>query len=223
MDKADATEAAAIAIRILQNLAKTVPPAGRAGADARNIIGETSANAYVWLRMDSFGPPFSNCFWLTWQAGATFPEIEVVRRFAEQEQPQTVGGILLKNGGINLCLVTMSRIIAGMSFVSRQDVEMIREQIQEPFNESIETSADEMDQQTFQGIVSLYAAITNHLVTTARPLPRMLGYQFAQSLSTLVIAYKLYDDASRGDEILNENKIVHPLFCLMRGMALSVA
>jgi hypothetical protein len=221
MDKVDATEGAAIAQRVLGYLAKTVPPAGRAGADARNIIGDTIANAYVWLRLDSFGPPFSNCFWLTWQAGATFQQIEIVRRFTEQEAPTTVGGTLVKNSGIGLCLVTMSRCIAGMSFVSRQDVEAIKKQIQLPFNEAEETAADEMDQQAFQNIVSLYAAITNHLVTTARPLPRMLGYQFNKVLSTLVIGYKLYDDASRGDEVRAENKIVHPLFCPVQGLALS--
>src|SRR5215469_10840373 len=41
----------------------------------------------------------------------------------------------------------------------------------------------------------------SHLVITALPLPRMLGYQFAQVLPSLVIAQRLYQDPSRADEI----------------------
>jgi prophage DNA circulation protein len=63
--------------------------------------------------------------------------------------------------------------------------------------------------------------MTNHLVQTALPLPRMLQYQFAQILPSLVMAYKLYDDASRADEVRDENKIVHPAFCPLAGEALS--
>jgi prophage DNA circulation protein len=40
-------------------------------------------------------------------------------------------------------------------------------------------------------------------------------------LPTLSIAYKLYSDASRADEIRSENKVVHPAFCPMSGHGLS--
>jgi prophage DNA circulation protein len=36
-----------------------------------------------------------------------------------------------------------------------------------------------------------------------------------------VMAYKLYDDASRCDELRQENKVVHPAFCPPTGRALS--
>ena len=78
-----------------------------------------------------------------------------------------------------------------------------------------------MDQMTFQTLVALHGSVTNHLVTTARPLPRMLNFQFFEPLPSLVMAYKLYDDASRCDELREENKVVHPAFCPMTGQALS--
>jgi len=37
----------------------------------------------------------------------------------------------------------------------------------------------------------------------------------------LTIAYKLYSDASRADEVRAENKIVHPAFCPLVGYGLS--
>jgi prophage DNA circulation protein len=59
------------------------------------------------------------------------------------------------------------------------------------------------------------------LIATARPLPRMLNFVFFEPLPSLVIAYRLYDDASRCDEVREENKIVHPAFCPQAGQALS--
>jgi prophage DNA circulation protein len=49
----------------------------------------------------------------------------------------------------------------------------------------------------------------------------MLNYRFNQPLPTLVMAYRLYADASRGDELRYENAIVHPAFPPMMGRALS--
>ena len=91
----------------------------------------------------------------------------------------------------------------------------------EPFNLLEEIAADTMDQATFWQLVELQAATVNHLVATARPLPRMVNYQFAAPLPSLVIAYRLYADASRGDQVVAENKIVHPAFCPPLGRALS--
>ena len=49
----------------------------------------------------------------------------------------------------------------------------------------------------------------------------MLNFVFAASLPTLVAAYKLYADASRADELRDQNKVVHPAFMLPTGRALS--
>jgi prophage DNA circulation protein len=40
-------------------------------------------------------------------------------------------------------------------------------------------------------------------------------------MPTLVMAYRLYADASRGDELRAENKVVHPAFSPAAGLALS--
>ena len=103
----------------------------------------------------------------------------------------------------------------------RQQVDEMKARLLQPFQDCEEIAADEMDQMTFQSLITLHGAITAHLVATALPLPRMLRYQFFQPLSTLVMAYKLYDDASRADEIRSENRIVHPAFCPQTGEALS--
>ena len=108
-----------------------------------------------------------------------------------------------------------------MTFVSRQDVNAIKEQLLQPFRDAEEIAADSMDQMTFQTLVALHGATTNHLVATARPLPRMTSFEFFEPLPSLVMAYRLYDDASRCDELREENKVVHPAFCPRLGLALS--
>jgi prophage DNA circulation protein len=49
----------------------------------------------------------------------------------------------------------------------------------------------------------------------------MLAWQFSQVMSTLILAQRLYYDASRADELRAENRIVHPAFSPRIGRALS--
>jgi prophage DNA circulation protein len=128
---------------------------------------------------------------------------------------------MIKNIGLEFCLATEGRIIADMTFVSREDVQRIKDIIGQPFSEVEEIAADDMAQAAYMAIVTLHAAIVNHLVQTALPLPQMLEYQFAGVWPTVVIAYKLYSDANRADQVRDENKIVHPAFCPLQGRALS--
>jgi prophage DNA circulation protein len=221
VDKVDALDAQPIVIRCLQHLAACIPQVGIPAAQARATIGATIAHTATLLAQDTIGPPLQNCFDQVQAVGATQLQIQTVRIYTEAEQPKTLGGTLLQNSCLALCLATEAEIIVGMTFTSRQDIDAMLQTIQAPYARYEEIAADKMDQMTFQGLIGLQAALTNHLMTTARPLPRMIAYEFAQVLPSLVLAYRLYADASRGDELRAENKIVHPLFCPAAGMALS--
>ena len=222
MDKPDAQDAAPIATRLLTHLAATIAPtSGDAGALARATIGSTIAGAYLLLRDDALGQPLLDCFNQVQQAGATRAQLEQVRAWTTAELPQTLGGQLMQNSGIQLCLAIEAQIIATTTYISRQDVETVKASLRQPFNDAEEIAADDMDQAAFAALIGLDAAVTNFLVTTARPLPRMIGYQFAASLPSLVLAYRLYQDASRADQLVQENKVVHPAFCPAIGLALS--
>ena len=222
MFKPDALEAAGIVDRFLGNLAACIAPtSGLVGAQARMVINATRVNAEALLVADAIGPPLDSCFDLTRQAGATLPQIESVRLAIDDETPASLGAVLIQNSGIGLCLATEGAIIADMTFTSRQDVQALVTALVEPFGDAEEIAADDMDQMTYQALIGLHASIVNHLVTTARPLPRMVAYQFFKTMPSLVIAYRLYADASRADQVRAENKIVHPAFCPLAGQALS--
>jgi hypothetical protein len=221
MNKDDALDGAPIAQRALANLQRTMPTSGRTGSDAREQISQTIATAYELLRADQLGAEMAVCFDLARKAGTDFFKLEQVRVLATLEKAATLGGLLTRDTVIVFCLATEGRIIADMTFVSRQDVENVKATINAPFNEAEETAADIMDQQTYRNLIELHAAIINFLVETARPLPSMLNYQFALVLPSLVISHRLYDTATKADEVLAENKIVHPAFCPRFGAALS--
>jgi prophage DNA circulation protein len=78
-----------------------------------------------------------------------------------------------------------------------------------------------MAQAAYQALVSLHAAVVFNLYQMARPLPQILNFQFAAIRPTLIQSYRLYADASRADELRNENKVVHPAFAPRTGRALS--
>ena len=114
-----------------------------------------------------------------------------------------------------------ANIIIDMQFESCDDVEKTKAMINASFGRLEELLADQMDSMTFQAAIGLHAAITFYLIENARPLPRMLNYSFNVTMSTLLLSQRLYADAGRADDIRNENRIIHPLFCPRVGRALS--
>lgn len=222
MEKKDAIEAEKIVQRTLSNLMAIVRDKGAAGIAAKVIIGWTSANAMRLIAYDQLGYPLDQCFDLTRKAGASLPEMEGVRQKLHVEITKTLGATMIRDRSILMALAQEGKIISVMTFKSRQDVDYLIKHIQVPFNEAEELTANSMDPMDYRALVEMRAAIVNHLVSISRPLPMMLLYQFHKPMPSLVISHKLYGDASRYDEIRNENKIVHPAFCPMLGQALAV-
>ena len=221
MKKTEAIEAAAIMQRTLARLLGVAPTVGRVGSNLRTACGVLSANAAALIQSDSAGPPLAACFDLAWQTGVTQPQLSVVLDETAAETTLTSGATLIKWSIIGMILATEGRAIAAMTFSSREDVDALKLQMNLVFNIVEEATADEMDQMTYRAMMTLHAAIIAFLVDTARPLPRLLNYAFASTMPTLVLAYRLYADASRADELLDENKVVHPAFPPPTGIALS--
>jgi prophage DNA circulation protein len=221
MLKADALEAVPIVQVTLNALLARAPTRGRPGSDLRTAVGDTLADSLVLLQNDQIDGPLITCFDLAYSNGINVYQIESVRRLAAAQTATMVGSIRVKNTLIELALATAGYIISDMTFVSRDNVDAIKLAVNAAFDDMEEEIADEMDAMTWRAILKLHAAISMHLVETARPLPRMLNYHFNLALPSVVLAHRLYADAGRADELRNENKIVHPAFCPLDGRALS--
>jgi len=226
MNRADADEALPIVQSILSDLLWLVPVAGLQGSQARTQIGDTKANALAYLVSDLILPPLDLCFQLSRESIAVelekaLPQFEQVRRNAQAKMANTVGAIMVRDSAIALCLAAEAHILADITFTSREQVDRIRYVTEPAFDYSEEAAADAMDQMGYQAIVTLHAALTNHLVTTALPLPRLLTYRFAHPFPSLVMAQRLYQDPSRADELRDGNNVIHPAFMPVLGSGLS--
>jgi prophage DNA circulation protein len=221
MFKPDAQEAASVCDSVLSYMLRLAPTKGRPGSDLRTAVGDFLADAESLLVNDEAGSPLDAIFELARVTGLTQPQLEAVRLAAVALTPVLLGAVLIQNALIQFCLAFECRIIADMTFVSRQDVDNIKTIMMDAFDPAEELAADDMDQAAYMALIQLHAALAFHLNQTARPLPRMLDYAFAAVLPTLVLAYRLYSDAGRADEVRAENHIVHPAFSLREGKALS--
>jgi hypothetical protein len=221
MTKIDAEEAAAITILVLEAILDVTPTKGRPGADLRTAIGDFEANAIRFIQYDQAGLPLATIFDLARKNGISLPEMDSVRGVAADERPKTPGGTLIRNSLINLSLATEAHIIADTEFKSRNAAVSMKDIMNEAFGAMEEIAADALDAYTYMALISLHGAVTEYLITAQYPLPEMLAFRFAAPGPTLVFAYKLYDDASRADEIRDNNRVVHPAFARPTGIALS--
>lgn len=221
MYKFEAREAAPICERVLGHLLTLTPTRGMSGADLRTAVGDFLVRAAALIQDDLAGPPLDDIFDKAVLAGVTLAQLADVRAKANLEAPVTVGAALIRDALINFTLASEARLLSGTTFASRDDVDAMRSEMNASFPPMEEVAADAMDQMTYQALVRCHAAVMLYLVETARPLPRMLRFSFAASLSTLGVAYKLYSDAGRGDEVRGENKVIHPAFMQRIGRALS--
>jgi hypothetical protein len=221
MNKIDAEEAAAIATLVLNAILDVTPTKGRPGADLRTAIGDFEVFALELIQYDRAGPRLDTIFELTRKNGASLPDFAFIRGVAVSQAPMTPGGSLMKNSLINFSLATEARIIADVEFKSRNAAMAMKDQMNDAFNAMEEIAADSMDTFTYRTLIALHAAVTEHLISSQYPLPVMLAFRFAAPGPTLIQAYRLYDDASRADELRENNGVIHPLFARREGVGLS--
>jgi prophage DNA circulation protein len=219
----EVTEAANIA-RLAADLllaTSTDQKAGRAGSDLRRACGDMKAHAEDYIVANQLGPKLSNCFGQARLAGATLDEFNRIRQSILAESPVSLLATMILQSCVWLSLQQMSVVLAGTTFTSREDVDYVRNEVNLAFKDAEEVAADEMAQAVYQGLLSLHGAVMFFLYEKARPLPQMLDFEFAAIRPTLIQSYRLYSDASRADELRDENKVVHPAFAPRQGRALS--
>jgi prophage DNA circulation protein len=216
-------EAAAVIDACVTSVLGVIPATNNSAALCRMIAGRLSANAQLLFVEGQAGTQMAQVFDLARQAGTTVYGIRAARNAFYTAVPGThsLEATAVYNNAIRMSLATEATIIANMDFVSVDDVDRVKATLNDEFGDAEEVAADDMEQMTFQALIKLHAAITAFLVETARPLPRIMNYRFAAVMSSLVTAQRLYCDASRADELRDENKVVHPAFCPVTGRALS--
>jgi len=222
LDKPDIVEAADIILLAIDMLLATSnDQKGRVGSDLRRSCGDMKSYVQSYIVNNQIAEKLSNCFKQAQLSGATLDEFDRIRSAVDAEMPTSLLATLMQQACISYALQQMAIVIVGMKFTSRDDVDVIRLSINEAFSAAEEYAADAMAQATYIALIALHAAVVFYLYQTARPLPRMLRFEFGAIRPTLVLSHRLYYSASHADELREENKVVHPAFAPRAGRALS--
>lgn len=194
---------------------------GLTAASLRRAVGLMIADDNM-IHIGTFAIAFRVCLDLARAAGASLTSMGRIRIAALQEVPQSLGATITTLAMVRLTLAQEGRIVAAMTFNSRDDVEAVASTMNEAFGAAAEVAADDLDAGTYMAIITLHADVTKHLADRGRLLPRVINYSYPTTMPSLTMAQRAYADPSRADELRLENRVVHPAFMPMAGKMLAV-
>lgn len=208
--------------RLLDNMSLSIASVGRQeGSSARRQIGIVRADFLTLLRDRGFGTELLSCFTLLLAIPVTLDSISYVRDQLFLELPEGPIASALVQTAIFYCLSSEGRILSKATFVSRDEVEVMMARMKAAFDRARDIASDDMDSQAYLNLTRLAGAVTQHLATTARPLPRMVTFKVSHSYPAMPLANLLYHDPKRWEELVAENNIHHPAFMprVLRGLS----
>jgi prophage DNA circulation protein len=170
----------------------------------------------------SFGFAMVVCLDLARMCSATIVTMDRVRKAALAETPLGQPAVITVNMIVRLALASEARILADQTFRSRNEVDDIATAINLAFSATAEAAADSLDAETYMALTRLHGDVTRHLGDRGRQLPRVISYTMQAVLPSLRMAQRSYGDPKRHQELINENRVVHPAFMPRTGVMLAV-
>jgi hypothetical protein len=222
MIKAERVEGLEISKRLMKALMSFSISNTGAGAGLRSAVGQYLVDFYVLVDSRTHGSALYACFETARGAGATLASMDNVRIAALDEAPQFNLGLMIVNAAVIFSFVEQSQIIAGMEFSSRVQVDVLMDAMSKIIETVKVDKADSFVSSDYQNFVALAALLIQHLSSTERQLPRVVTYNSTVHFPSLTLANRIYADASRSDELIAENKTVHPAFMQRDIIALSI-
>jgi hypothetical protein len=209
------TEIDAVANRLFDSLSLTISSrTGSEGASLRRQLGELRAFYVDYLHDGTLLQKLLDYFTAATNAGAKLISFFAVHENLFKETP--VGDIssAIVQASIVYCMSAESRIIVKMEFTSRNDVENMIRAMKAAFDTARDLASDAMNTESYMALTSLAGSLTSFLGNASRPLPNMVAFHMAKSYPALSLSNRIYYTASRYDEIIKENHIIHPAFCM---------
>ncbi len=206
-------EIVAVVGRLLDNLSGMISSqSGVTGYTLRREVGDMRAFTFQYLEAGTFGVHLLNCFTIAREGSTKLAAFVKVREnlFTENPTGEICNNIV--QAAISFCLSAESRIISGMEFTRRDDVELMIKVMRIAFDQARELAADNIDSTAYQSLTFLAGALTSHLANTALKLPRLVEFEMPISFPILVVSQRVYQSGERWEELINENQIIHPAF-----------
>jgi prophage DNA circulation protein len=124
----------------------------------------------------------------------------------EAESKQQIE-LLCQRAGI----CSQANIIASMVFNSSKEADDVLNDFISQVEEQIITEVP-TDEETLQALKDLRSVLVQDIANTIKKLPDTKIIQIPQSIPSVVLAYELYEDIDRADEIIKRNNISNPCF-----------
>lgn len=147
-----------------------------------------------------------NAYRTLWPFGNDEPSIAgTTASLAQQSDNQVAIAGLMQRAAT----AEAARAAASASFASADEAIALRDLFTDQFD-ALFDAADSDD--VFTALTDLHAAVVHDLNTRAAKLPRTRKVTPSATQPALVLAQRLYGDATRADDIVARNKIRHPGF-----------
>jgi prophage DNA circulation protein len=106
-------------------------------------------------------------------------------------------------------VIESARAVTAMEFASYNDAVIVRDELAE----QLDAHMLEADDQTYPVLQSLRAAVIRDISARGANLARVISYAPGATLPALVVAHRLYGDATRESELVARNRTIrHPGF-----------
>jgi len=202
-------------------LSAAVTPSGKVGTALRRAVGMMTVDRGM-TDLQAFCFAFNVCVDLARHCSATLVTMDRVRKSALAEKPISLPAVQTVLAIVRLTLAMEARIIAYMSFRSREEVDEIAAAMNTAFSETSEIAADDLDAGAYMLITRLHGDVVRHLAESGRQLPRIINYKHQATMPSLRLAQRVYSNPSRYLELISENRVVHPAFMPREGKMLAV-
>ena len=110
-------------------------------------------------------------------------------------------------------LVSLARASASYQPSSYDDAAALRVSLAAALDNEITAAGDAGEDASYTALKALRSAVVQDLTVRGASLPSIVTVNLQLPLPSLVIAHRLYLDASRSDQIAAESGAIHPAFC----------
>lgn len=120
------------------------------------------------------------------------------------------------------CIAAVAQASSEYQPTSSDDAASMRDTVTALIDSEIQVAGDQGSDNTYDAMKTLRAAVVADLNARGGALAAMKTFQFAGSLPSLTLANRMYRDATRADELVEEADPIHPAFMPLTFKALSV-
>jgi prophage DNA circulation protein len=108
--------------------------------------------------------------------------------------------------------ISLARAAATYTPSSYQDAVRVRDLVGNALEAVIDEAGDLFDDRSYEALTALRVAVIEDLKARGGDLAQIVNRGFGGLQPALVLAYRLYRDATRADEVLARNDCAHPGF-----------